>query len=136
MNCEKCVSKKMCFVQEQIKNLARRITSGPFFDISDVNSERTLSFGKRCEKRMVKEYDVHYKLMGVIASNCPFYISRALKRKEETYKIETLCTNCGAGNAAGGSAGSFEIPKSQWVDNFLGPKVCEKCDCRGCLKRK
>ena len=63
------------------------------------------------------------------------YERGTIMEKEETYKIETYCTNCGSGATVGFCVGSFEIPKGQWVEQFLGPKICENCGCQGCLKR-
>lgn len=76
MNCEKCVSRKVCFVQEQIRNLAFRMVGKPFYDDVDTETERTISVGEQYKKRMIKHYDIHCKLMGIIASNCLLYVEK------------------------------------------------------------
>ncbi len=76
MNCEKCVSRRVCFLQKQIESLAKQATDNPFYLKVDTEAYRTASMLARHSKRIERCYNMEYSLRGVIASNCPFYAGK------------------------------------------------------------
>lgn len=79
MNCYKCVSKEVCFLQKQIEGLAERATDRPFFHKTDTQPDRTLKMFEARGKREERFYNMHHKLKEIIASNCPLYVDRIQK---------------------------------------------------------
>ena len=66
MNCETCTSRKVCFLQKQIENLADRMTQPPFDTFACPDAER--------ERKVTKRDKIDRGLKEVIASNCPLYL--------------------------------------------------------------
>ena len=73
MNCEKCVSKKVCFVQERIKNLAGRMTRQPFMGEIEMSGDRTLAMSQQYQAKVEKSENVCSLLRGVVASSCSLF---------------------------------------------------------------
>lgn len=73
MNCDECVSKKVCFVQNQIEGLASRMIQPPFFEVVGVEACRTKSGLQRSVNRTEKQYNLEHELRGTIAAYCPFF---------------------------------------------------------------
>ncbi|MCK5608863.1 hypothetical protein KAR91_43725 [Candidatus Pacearchaeota archaeon] len=74
MNCNKCFSRKVCFLQKQIENLADRMIQSPFHEKIDTGGDRTASMALRHTGAITKQDTVCRKLKEVIASNCPLYL--------------------------------------------------------------
>ena len=74
MNCEKCISRKVCFVQKQIEGLAEKMILLPFIDKADISGARNEAVLRRYDERMAKWDKVCKGLKGVIASNCSLYV--------------------------------------------------------------
>jgi hypothetical protein len=73
MNCYKCVSRKVCFLQKQIDSLVRQATDSPFHPKIDTQPDRTIQMFERHEKRMEYKSNMEDGLKKVIASNCSLY---------------------------------------------------------------
>ena len=73
MNCTKCVSQKVCFMQKQIGSLASRMTQQPFMGEIETSAERTLVMSQQHQAKVEKSENVCSLLQGVIASNCSLY---------------------------------------------------------------
>ncbi len=82
MNCNKCVSVKVCFIQRQIGSLADRMIQLPFNEVIDTGGDRTASMALRHTRAITKQDEVCRKLREVIASNCSLYSG-----KLQIYKI-------------------------------------------------
>lgn len=72
MNCNECVSNKVCFMQNQIESLADRITQKPFYSWADIHADRSKAL-EQCEKRDEHREKICYELKKVIASNCRLF---------------------------------------------------------------
>jgi len=67
MNCAKCVSVEVCFMQKQIENLADRATQGPFLGRP---YKQDSPFH---ESVMVTKGKISHKIREAIASDCPLF---------------------------------------------------------------
>ena len=78
MNCTKCVSQKVCFIQKQINSLAEKMILLPFIKKADldVSAERTKHASYKYDERMIKWDNIRYALKKVMASNCPLYLQK------------------------------------------------------------
>ncbi len=73
MNCNKCSSRKVCFLQKQIDGLAVRMINPPFNEVIEQGAERTKEMYLRYEKAALRQDEVLKGIKGVIASYCPLY---------------------------------------------------------------
>lgn len=74
MNCTKCISRQVCFLQKQIEGLADRIANKPFNDgFYDTDTDRIQRSVRQYERLMVKQAEIAHKLKDVVASNCKLY---------------------------------------------------------------
>lgn len=71
--CWKCKSRKICFVQKQIENLAERMTQLPFLEEADLHATRTNKMFSTHDKQMCRRFDLGNELKMVIASYCTFF---------------------------------------------------------------
>lgn len=82
MNCYKCVSREVCFLQKQIESLTKQATDSPFYPKVDTEATRTLAMGERFRKRMERKENMECELKGIIAYYCPFYINKIQKQEK------------------------------------------------------
>ena len=76
VNCNECISRKVCFLQKQIENLADRMVQSPFWGKIDMDvfhsADRTIAL-RAHEKRIAEQDKICRELKNVIALNCSLY---------------------------------------------------------------
>ena len=76
VNCDECISRKVCFLQHQIESLADKMVQSPFRGKIDMdafhNVDRTIAL-RTHEKRIIEQDKICRELKGVIALNCSLY---------------------------------------------------------------
>jgi len=136
-SCMVCRTSNICDkIKDKSDKLGLHISRERFYSSIDVEKihERYRIFVDDADYITELHPELGYNLLG--KADVITITSKGNKITDKTYKIETYCVNCGAGRAAGGTAATFEIPKGQPIEYFLGPKVCGNCGCRSCLKSK